>query len=192
MGEEQKEKPGEGGAHLEFITKSLAGAGVPGRPEALKCLRVPGKGAVQKDVFQAFVLDKRLDVILPENAVRAAAGEPGVKDQGTQGAGPVLSAVDGMEHSGVDKKTLAPGEKQALRAGVDLGGSFCDDQNFQILVPVPGHRRLDQILIVAGDWEKGGAVFGQLHPSGIGLQAAEREDCHKNPPFWFPILAEIL
>ena len=101
---------------------------------------MPGERAVQRSIFQGLVLNKRMNIILPENTVQASSDEPRVKNQRAETAAAVSCGADGMENAGVDKKALLLGEGKAVRCGTEKGVSFCDNENLQVFMPVSCYR----------------------------------------------------
>lgn len=119
---EEKQKPGKSGADLKFVSGRFQGIALPGSFDTFQSFFFPGIRTVQKYILQSFVPNQGMDVVLPEDAVHAASGKAGMENQRVKPASAGTGFLNGMQNSGVDKKSLSLPESQfcSTDGGKDL------------------------------------------------------------------------
>ena len=170
------------GTRLELIPRYLVDHGAERPFHAVDRFALPVHAAAQHGAGAAGVGQQRLQIFLPKHAVRAAAHQPRVEHHTVQPAAPGVQRPVGVQHPGVDKNAIALVQLVLFPGGSRQHTSLAGNQHFHFLVPVPGHGFGGQVVVVAGNRERGGTVGGQLTPGGIGRGIAGRQS-HGNFSF---------
>ena len=77
-----------------------------------------------------------------------------------------------MQRTGIEEKALALLQNKAFMSRRENRAAFQDNPRFQLLMPVPGHNDLGQVVVIAGNGERGGSVPHQLMPIAVGAASA--------------------
>ena len=140
-------------------------------------LVLPVHRGAQHGAGTAGVGQQRLQIFLPEHAVRVAAHQPWVEHHAVQAAAARIQRPIAVQHPCVDEQPLALFQAEFLAACRRQDHALADDQYLQFLVPVPRHGLGLQIVVITGDGEGGGAMLHQLPRRIVHGRSAQRQ-CH--------------
>lgn len=154
MAAKQQDQPGQVFHDLKFITRLFFFAGIPDPQKTVCRFFWPGFSGIKTDEGKGTVLEQRGKIFLPENAVETTAHKAGMKDDGTESADFITMPKAGVQHFAVNKEAFAFLQNQLFSADTGSALSFFHHQRFQLFMPVPGNRRLPEIVVITGHWKK--------------------------------------
>ena len=189
-GNQQVHHLGKRSPRLELVPRYLVDHGTERPLHAAHGFPLPIHAAAQHGAGAAGVSQQRLQIFLPKHAVRAAAHQPGMEYHAVQPAAPDGQRPVGMQHPGIDEQAVPLGQRVLFPGCSGQHAALAGNQQFQLLMPVPGYRGSFQIVVVAGDGKRRGAVDGQFPPSGIGLGIAGGQG-HGKSSFFGEIILPI-
>ena len=167
MLQQQTEEMGQVLPEGPFEALRLRRTALPCLPDQRRRLDLPGLLLPELHIFQCRILHQGCQILGPVYAAAFSAQYGRIHHNELQLAHDAGLLPVGMQHTRIDEYALALLQQNLLSVHQEFRLTLGHPGQLEFLMPVPGHRRLTQILLIAGCRKSSGAVLLQLKPAGI-------------------------